>query len=1046
MRPHPQTPLPPTARIASRSLALVAILTALAACGSRADASDPFALADALESTPIAPRLSIATAFRPCAESVPGDGTILRARCPTPPARTAARLAEVAVRARNADDDPAALHALALVDLVAEDSSGRALERAISTLRQVAALDERPAAALADLAAALIVRAERTQAPRDLLEAYETAEQALRHDARSPAALYNRALALDRFGLVDETAKDWQAYLAADSTSGWADEARRRSRAALAIRAPAAPRDDAPLAAYTAYAAADPQGARELGMDRLLAEWGAAVDTGDTPRAADRLRRAAALAHALERRPGGDASLADMVRAIRAATPDPAATRTLARAHREYGAGVKRFDSLDYAAAQMRFAAAAAVGASPVLQGWAGVLFGITRVQQRAADEGERILAAGAAAADTARHPALAARARWALGRTRSQVERWENGLHNARVSARLFARAGERANEGALLSLISEKRFLLGEADSSYAAMHGSVQRLRPYRASVRLHNLLAASADALAADGLHRSAIRLMGEGVGVAERTGDPFFAAEARLKRARHLASAGEGSGARADADAARKLVPGIRHVGPREWARASLREVDAVLVLRRDPARATEDLDSAAAFYGRVPFPMRVLPALIGGAEARLAAGDAAGALQRLEAAVRLLEHRRDSIGLEPRRAAVFDAARAVVDRLVLLELAAGRADQALRYMDRARASLAGNSRTTGPGQDRLSALTGETAVEYARIADTLLIWTVPSAHVHVTRTVIDTLQFSRTLQDAESRLQRGAAEAEVRPSLSLLYDWLIRPVEARLGGTAPLVVIADGEIAAVPFAALYDARRGRYLVEDHAVRFAVSLREARRPPTANALNGVMLVADPAHSAREHPLLERLTHARSEVRTIAANYPGAAVLEDARATRPAMESALARSGVIHFAGHAVFDDQRPERSYLVLAPSADGRIGGRITAAELALLDLNRVRLVVLSACRTVRSGTRRAGGFTGLSGALLAAGAGGAVGSTWDVDDRSTAALMAHFHRAYRESRDGPRALHTAQLALLRSGEPSLRTPAAWAGFRYAGR
>lgn len=1044
MRPKARSPLLPVAIL--RSLALLACLGALAACGAGREADEPFAaLADALEFSPVSGRLSITTSFRACPEAVADGGTVLRARCPAPPSRTAARLADVAVRARAAGDDPAAMHALALVDLAAEDSSGRSLERAIGTLRQAAALSDRPAAPLADLAAALIARAERTQAPRDLLEAYETAEQSLRHEPRNPAALYNRALALDRFGLVDETARDWQAYLAADSTSAWADEARRRRQAVLAIRAPAPPAAGAPLAAYAAYAAADPQGARELGMDRLLGEWGGAVEAGDAPRAADRLRRAAALADALERRPGGDASLADMVRAIRAAAADRPSVSALARAHREYAAGVRLFDSLDYAKAQPRFAAAGAAGVSPALQGWARVSFGIVRIQQRAVDEGIRILAAEAARADTARHPALAARARWGLGRTLSQTERWESGLRTAGESALLFARAGERENEGALLNLILDKRVVLGEADSGYVAMHAALQRLRPYRASLRLHNLLASSANAVAVDGMHRLAVRVMSEGVSVASRSGNPVLAAEARLKRALHLASAGEPLAAREDADVASGLVPTIPQLGAREWFTANLAEVQAILSLRENPGGATRGLDSAAAYYARAAFPLRVLPPLVAGAEARLAAGDAPGALQRLEAAVRLLDHRRDSIGLEPRRAAVFDAARAVVDRLVLLELAAGRVEEALHYMDRARASLAGNTRPAGVDPDGgVAALPGEVAVEYARIADTLVIWTIAPGGVQAARTVIDTLRFARTLANVESQLQRGAAEAEVRPSLSLLYDWLVRPVQARLRPGVPLVVIADGAIAAVPFAALQDG--GRYLVEDHALRFAVSLREARRTPRADAADGVLLVADPAHDAREHPLLERLAHARQEVRTITASYPGAAVLEDVRATRPAVQSALARSGVIHFAGHAVFDDQRPERSYLVLAPPAGGGGGGRITAAELARMDLARVRLVVLSACRTVRSGSGRAGGFTGLSGALLAAGAGGTVGSTWNVDDRATAALMARFHRAYRERGDGPDALRDAQLALLRSADPALRTPAAWAGFRYAGR
>jgi CHAT domain-containing protein len=134
---------------------------------------------------------------------------------------------------------------------------------------------------------------------------------------------------------------------------------------------------------------------------------------------------------------------------------------------------------------------------------------------------------------------------------------------------------------------------------------------------------------------------------------------------------------------------------------------------------------------------------------------------------------------------------------------------------------------------------------------------------------------------------------------------------------------------------------------------------------------------------------------------------------------------------------------VFDDARPERSYLVLARGADGRT--RLTADEIEHLDLRGVRLVVLSACQTQRAVGGRAGGFAGLSGAMLAAGAGGVVGSLWRVDDALTRALMTEFHRAYRASPDGSAALRAAQLRLLQSPDPALRSPAAWAGFRYSG-
>jgi CHAT domain-containing protein len=273
--------------------------------------------------------------------------------------------------------------------------------------------------------------------------------------------------------------------------------------------------------------------------------------------------------------------------------------------------------------------------------------------------------------------------------------------------------------------------------------------------------------------------------------------------------------------------------------------------------------------------------------------------------------------------------------------------------------------------------------------------------------------------------------------------LAGLYDRLVRPVEGRLGppGT-PLVVVADGEVAGVPFAALRDARRGRYLVEDHPLRFAGSLRDAARPPRAGAAapGTALLVADPAFDPAAYPALARLPGAAAEARAIAAAYPGARVLAGPAAGRDALERALPGAAVVHYAGHAVFDDARPERSALVLAG------GGELTAARLAELDLGGVRLVVLSACQTLRARDGRAGGFSGFARALLQAGAGGVVGSLWRVDDDHTRALMVAFHRAWRAGGgDGPGALRAAQLRLLRSADPALRSPAAWAAFRYAG-
>jgi len=252
------------------------------------------------------------------------------------------------------------------------------------------------------------------------------------------------------------------------------------------------------------------------------------------------------------------------------------------------------------------------------------------------------------------------------------------------------------------------------------------------------------------------------------------------------------------------------------------------------------------------------------------------------------------------------------------------------------------------------------------------------------------------------------------------------------------------VIVADGDIAAVPFAALYDATRQRYLVQSHTIRFAPSLRDAAHeaatpPPRSSAV----FVADPAFDRGEFAAFTPLPGAAAEVHALAASYVHPVVLAGHDADRASVEQALQHATIFHYAGHAVFDDERPDASFLLLAATDDD--AGQLTATDVSRLDLRRVRLVVLSACQTMRARSGRSGGFAGLTGAFLAAGAQGVVGSLWRVDDALTRALMIDFHRAYRTTGNGAAALRAAQLRFLHASDPLRRSPAAWAGFRYAG-
>ena len=63
--------------------------------------------------------------------------------------------------------------------------------------------------------------------------------------------------------------------------------------------------------------------------------------------------------------------------------------------------------------------------------------------------------------------------------------------------------------------------------------------------------------------------------------------------------------------------------------------------------------------------------------------------------------------------------------------------------------------------------------------------------------------------------------------------LGALYQHLLAPVEAYLEGATEVLIIPHKELFEVPWAALFDSRRGQYLIERYVLRVAPSLRVAR---------------------------------------------------------------------------------------------------------------------------------------------------------------------------------------------------------------------
>ncbi len=101
--------------------------------------------------------------------------------------------------------------------------------------------------------------------------------------------------------------------------------------------------------------------------------------------------------------------------------------------------------------------------------------------------------------------------------------------------------------------------------------------------------------------------------------------------------------------------------------------------------------------------------------------------------------------------------------------------------------------------------------------------------------------------------------------------------------------------------------------------------------------------------------------------------------------------------------------------------------------------------LRGTQLVILSACRSADGLQVDRENLLGLAGAFLSSGVQAVIASLWNADDEATTELMVRFHDAWRGGLSTPQALREAALALLRSGDDRLSSPAEWGSFSSFG-
>ncbi len=331
----------------------------------------------------------------------------------------------------------------------------------------------------------------------------------------------------------------------------------------------------------------------------------------------------------------------------------------------------------------------------------------------------------------------------------------------------------------------------------------------------------------------------------------------------------------------------------------------------------------------------------------------------------------------------------------------------------------------------------------------------------------------------------ETRQRIRQADSEISAAAEALSTTILAPAKNLLGNHR-LVIVAEGMLQYLPFGVLTDPSSSRsdplllkheiihlpssssllllrkesarrldnqkeiaifadpvFTSEDSRVKGKVAVEVSQASATAADLRGPVRAKNQPTSP-----FRRLRFSRFEAEAISDLIPEAnrLVALDFSASNETVTSLDLRNyRMIHFATHAIANDQYPNLSGLVLSlvDQQGKEKTGFLRLHDIYNLNLN-ADLVTLSACETALGQEIRGEGLIGLTRGFMHAGASRVVSSLWEVQDKSTAELMKRFYEFMILGDTPPsQALRRAQISMFQ--EPRWKAPYFWSAFIFQG-
>ena len=282
-----------------------------------------------------------------------------------------------------------------------------------------------------------------------------------------------------------------------------------------------------------------------------------------------------------------------------------------------------------------------------------------------------------------------------------------------------------------------------------------------------------------------------------------------------------------------------------------------------------------------------------------------------------------------------------------------------------------------------------------------------------------------------------------------------LYNLLLKPAEELVATRSRLIIIPDGVLWDVPFAALQPST-DQYLIDQKTLSYTISvsalteMRKRVRPSRRSIPATVLAFADPVTN---NEIVARLKTTYRDL-TLAQTTTPSAEIEQLRSiygktrslffTGPSArkQQALTTSNqsLLHFATRTFLDQSVPLYSFIMLSPDETTSDDGLLRLWEITNLN-SRARLVVLPSSNLAQARSQYSNSLMAMSWAWWIAGTPTVVLSRWEADASSIAAFSSELHRNLRHQNNAD-SLRQSMLKLRQSKD---RTPYDWSGFMILG-